>query len=70
MKVKELNLEIEASNTLGGGGEGHVQGRGKWRGCTCDFCHGESWHILYIDTEEYLEIFRGKPKIGQTNDTT
>jgi hypothetical protein len=23
----------------------------------------------YLDTEEYLEIFRGKPKIEQTNDT-
>jgi hypothetical protein len=36
MKDKELNLEeIEDSHTLGGSGEGGVQGRGKWRGCTC-----------------------------------
>ena len=34
MKDKELKLEeIEASHTLGGAGEGRVQGRGKWRGC-------------------------------------
>ena len=26
--------EIEASHTLGGAGEGGVQGRGKWRRCT------------------------------------
>ena len=36
MKNKELKLEeIEASLTLGGAGEGGVQGRGKWRECTC-----------------------------------
>jgi hypothetical protein len=36
MKVKELNLqEIEVSLTLGGTGEGRVQGRGKLRGCRC-----------------------------------
>jgi hypothetical protein len=35
MKDKEVNLEeIESSHTLGGVGEGGVQGRGKWRGCT------------------------------------
>ena len=35
MKNKELKLEeIESSHTLGGAGEGGVQGRGKWRGCT------------------------------------
>jgi len=35
MKDKQLKLEeIEASHTLGGSGEGRVQGRGKWRGCT------------------------------------
>jgi hypothetical protein len=34
MKDKELNLEIEGSLTLGGVGEGRVQGRGKWRRCT------------------------------------
>ena len=34
MKDKELKLkEIEASHTIGGSGESHVQGRGKWRGC-------------------------------------
>ncbi len=34
MKDKELKLdEIESSHTLGGPGEGGVQGRGKWRGC-------------------------------------
>ena len=33
MKDKELKLEeIEAPHTLGGAGEGRVQGRGKWRG--------------------------------------
>ena len=38
MKDKELNLldlvlnEIEASHTLGGVGEGRVQGSLKWRG--------------------------------------
>ena len=36
MKDKELKLEkIEASHTLGGAKEGRVQGRGKWKGCTC-----------------------------------
>jgi hypothetical protein len=31
MKEKELMLEeIDVSHTLGGAGEGHVQGRGKW----------------------------------------
>ena len=36
MKEKELKREeIEASHILGGAGEGRVQGRGKWRGCTC-----------------------------------
>ena len=31
---KELKLEeTEVSHTLGGAGEGRVQGRGKWRGC-------------------------------------
>ncbi len=35
MKDKALTLEeIEDSDTLGGTGEGHVQGRGKWRECT------------------------------------
>ena len=34
MKGKEVKLkEIEASLTLGGAGEGRVQGRGKCRGC-------------------------------------
>ena len=34
MEDKELKLEeIEASLTLGGAGEGRVQGRGQWRGC-------------------------------------
>ena len=38
-KVSELpktelkSEEIEVSLTLGGGGEGRVQGRRKWRGC-------------------------------------
>jgi hypothetical protein len=36
MKDKELMLEeIEATHTLGGAGEGRVQERGKWTGCTC-----------------------------------
>jgi hypothetical protein len=36
MKGKELKLEeIEAPHTLAGAGEGRVQGRGKWRVCTC-----------------------------------
>jgi hypothetical protein len=36
MKDKEVKLEeTEASHTLGGVGEGRVQGRGKWRGCRC-----------------------------------
>ena len=35
MKDKEIKLEeIETSHTLGGVGEGGVQGRGKWRGYT------------------------------------
>ncbi len=35
MKDKEIKLEeIEVSHTLGGSGEGLVQGRGKWRGFT------------------------------------
>jgi hypothetical protein len=35
MKDKEFKLEeIEVSHTLGGSGEGLVQGRGKWRGFT------------------------------------
>ena len=43
MKDKEVKVEgIEASHTLGGSGEGHVQGRGKGRGCT-----------FYSDTEQY-----------------
>ena len=34
MKDKELKSEeIDVSLTLGGVGEGRVQGRGKWRGC-------------------------------------
>ena len=34
MKDKQLKLEeIESFYTLGGVGEGRVQGRGKWRGC-------------------------------------
>ncbi len=33
MKDKEFKFEeIEVSHTLGGVGEGRVQGRGKWRG--------------------------------------
>ena len=33
-KDKKIKLEeIEVSHTLGGVGEGRVQGRGKWRGC-------------------------------------
>jgi hypothetical protein len=36
MKDKVLKLEeIEASHKLGGVKEGGVQGRVKWRGCTC-----------------------------------
>ena len=36
MKDKEMKFEeIEVTHTLGGAGEGGVQGRGKWRGCTC-----------------------------------
>jgi hypothetical protein len=36
MKDKKPKLEeIEASHTLGGAGEGRVQGRGKWRGYRC-----------------------------------
>jgi len=36
MKLKELAFEeTEASNTIGGAGQGHVQVRGKWRGCKC-----------------------------------
>ena len=36
MKDKELELEeTEASHTLGGAGEGHVQVRGNWSGCKC-----------------------------------
>ena len=32
MKDKESKVEeIVTSHTLGGSGEGHVQGRGKWR---------------------------------------
>jgi hypothetical protein len=35
MKDKQLKLEeIESFYTLGGVGEGRVQGRGKWRGCS------------------------------------
>jgi hypothetical protein len=38
MKDKELKLEeTEASHTIGGARKSHVHGRGKWRGCTCDF---------------------------------
>ena len=34
MNDKELKREeIDVSHTLGGVGEGRVQGRGKWRGC-------------------------------------
>ena len=34
MKENEVNLDqIEVSHTLGGSGEGRVQGRGKWRWC-------------------------------------
>jgi hypothetical protein len=32
IKLKETN---ETSHTLGGTGEGHVQGRGKWRESRC-----------------------------------
>ena len=36
MEDKELKLvEVEASHTLGGSGEGRMLGRGKWRGCRC-----------------------------------
>ena len=36
MKGNELKLkEIEASHTLGGAGEGRVQGKGKWREFRC-----------------------------------
>jgi hypothetical protein len=36
MKDQEIKLdECEVSFTLGGAGEGRVQGRGKWRGCRC-----------------------------------
>ena len=35
MKDKVIKFEeIEVSHTLGGSGEGGVQGRGKWRGYT------------------------------------
>ena len=43
MKDKVVKVEeIEVSHTLGGSGEGRVQGRGKGRGCT-----------FYSDTEQY-----------------
>ena len=43
MKDKELKLEeIEVTHTLGGAGEGRVQGRGKWRGC-----------MMYSGAEQY-----------------
>ena len=36
MKGNELKLkEIETSHTLGGAGEGRVQGKGKWREFSC-----------------------------------
>ncbi len=36
MKDKELKLEeTETPHTLGGAGEGHVQGRAKGIGCIC-----------------------------------
>ncbi len=41
-KDKEQKLEeLESSHTLGGAGEGRVQGRGKWRGYTWERGHGE-----------------------------
>ena len=36
MKNEDLKFEeIETLHTLGGTGERHVKGRGKWRGCGC-----------------------------------
>jgi hypothetical protein len=36
MKDNEIKVkEIKVSHTLGGAGEGRVQGRGKWRECIC-----------------------------------
>jgi hypothetical protein len=32
-KTNLKHEEIESSLTLGGAGEGRVQGRGQWRGC-------------------------------------
>ena len=52
MKDKEPTFdEIESSHsvTLGGVGEGHVLGRGKWRGCIHDFTVKYTIHGL---TEE------------------
>ncbi len=34
-KTRGTEEEIEVFHTLGGSGEGRVQGRGKWRGCRC-----------------------------------
>jgi hypothetical protein len=48
MKDKELKLEeIEASHTLGGAGEGRVQGRRKWRGVDA---------TLLSDTLRYINL--------------
>ena len=62
MQDKEIKLEeIEASHTLGRAEEGRVQGREKWRGCTC-YSAAEQYtiaiwsrrrrHEAWSDTEE------------------
>ena len=57
MKDKELKSEeIESSHTLGGSGEGRVQGRWKWRGYT-----------TYSDVDIYTIVIWSRRNRDETN---
>ena len=61
MKEKELKREeIEASHILGGAGEGRVQGRGKWRGCTCYSATEQDYSRMVAQKEARGLVGRGR----------
>jgi hypothetical protein len=50
-KFDEIESSLSSHTvTLGGVGEGHVQGKGKWRGCLNDFTVKYTVHGLTEET--------------------
>ena len=65
MKDKEVNLEeIEVSHTLGGVGEGHVQGRGKVGGFWC-----EVYSTIRYTTEDRCHRIYHKGEVSVAKNT-